>query len=175
MKSLTDFLNESVVKEAISPAPAVAAYMMMKHHKEEEERLRKQHKEEILKEAKEIFVIIKPDSVSDKKEIIESIEGVGFKKLKEEKKKLQKSDVKKIFSKVGPLNMKTWDYLSSDYTVGLLFVETDIHKDLQKIIDREVFYLNDLYGIIDDEVRTAVFITQNEKEIGICKNIYDMK
>ena len=70
--------------------------------------------------------------------------------------------------------MKTWDYLSSDDTVGLLFVETKIHNDLQKIIDREVFYLNDLYGI-DDEVRTAVFITKDEKEIKVCKNIYDIK
>jgi len=163
------------ITEFISPAPAVAAYLWMKHHNEEEDKRRKQHKEEIPEEAKEIFVIIKPDSVSDKKEIIESIEGAGFKKLKEEKKKLQKDDVKKIFPKVGPLNMKTWDYLSSDDTVGLLFIETNVHKDLQKVIDREVFYLNDLYGIIDDEVRTAVFITQNEKEIKTCKNIYDMK
>lgn len=163
------------ITEFISPAPAVAAYMWMKHHNEEEDKRRKQHKEEIPEEAKEIFVIVKPDSVSDKKEIIESIEGTGFKKLKEEKKKLQKDDVKKVFPKVGPLNMKTWDYLSSDETVGLLFIETNIHKDLQKIIDREVFYLNDLYGIIDDEVRTAVFITQDEKEIKTCKNIYDMK
>ena len=163
------------ITEFISPAPAVAAYLWMKKHNEEEDKRRKQHKEEIPEEAKEIFVIIKPDSVSDKKEIIESIEGAGFKKLKEEKKKLQKDDVKKIFPKVGPLNMKTWDYLSSDETVGLLFIETNIHKDLQKVIDREVFYLNDLYGIIDDEVRTAVFITQDEKEIETCKNIYDMK
>ena len=163
------------ITEFISPAPAVAAYMWMKHHNEEEDKRRKQHKEEIPEEAKEIFVIIKPDSVSDKKEIIESIEGAGFKKLKEEKKKLQKDDVKKVFPKVGPLNMKTWDYLSSDDTVGLLFIETNIHKDLQKVIDREVFYLNDLYGVIDDEVKTAVFITQNEKEIKTCKNIYDMK
>ena len=163
------------ITEFISPAPAVAAFMWMKHHNEEEDKRRKQHKEELPEEAKEIFVIVKPDSVSDKKEIIESIEGAGFKKLKEEKKKLQKDDVKKIFPKVGPLNMKTWDYLSSDETVGLLFIETNIHKDLQKIIDREVFYLNDLYGIIDDEVRTAVFITKDEKEIKTCKNIYDMK
>ena len=163
------------ITEFISPAPAVAAYLWMKHHNEEEDKRRKQHKEEIPEEAKEIFVIVKPDSVSDKKEIIESIEGAGFKKIKEEKKKLQKDDVKKVFPKVGPLNMKTWDYLSSDETVGLLFIETNIHKDLQKIIDREVFYLNDLYGIINDEVRTAVFITQDEKEIKVCKNIYDMK
>ena len=174
MKSLADFLNESIVDEFISPAPAVAAYMWMKHNREEEDRRRKQHKEETPEAAKEIFVIIKPDSVSDKKEIIESIEGTGFKRLKEEKKKLQKSDVKKIFPKVGPMNMKTWDYLSLDDTIGLLFIETNIHKDLQKIIDREVFYLNDLYGV-DDNVRTAVFITQDEKEIGICKSIYDMK
>ena len=170
MKVITQYINES-----ISPAPAVAAWMMMKHNREEDERRCKQHREEIPEETKEIFVIIKPDSVSDKKEIIESIEGVGFKRLKEEKKKLQKDDVKKIFPKVGPVNMKTWDYLSSDDTVGLLFVETNTHKDLQKIIDREVFYLNDLYGIIDDEVRTAVFITQDKKEIEICKNIYNIK
>jgi nucleoside diphosphate kinase len=163
------------ITEFISTAPAVAAYLWMMHHNEEEDKRRKQHKEELPEEAKEIFVIIKPDSVSDKKEIIESIEGAGFKKLQEEKKKLQKDDVKKIFPKVGPLNMKTWDYLSSDDTVGLLFIETNIHKDLQKVIDREVFYLNDLYGIIDDEVKTAVFITKDEKEIKVCKNIYDIK
>ena len=149
--------------------------MMMKHNREEDEKRRRQNDaEEVNEETKEIFVIIKPDSVSDKKEIIESVEGAGFKKLHEEKKKLQKDDVKKIFPKVGPLNMKTWDYLSSDETVGLLFVETKIHKDLQKIIDREVFYLNDLYGV-DDNVKTAVFITQDEKEIKVCKNIYDIK
>lgn len=171
MKNITQYITE-----AISPAPAVAAWMMMKHNREEDERRRRQNDaEEVHEEPKEIFVIIKPDSVSDKKEIIASIEGAGFKKLKEEKKKLQKDDVKKIFPKVGPVNMKTWDYLSSDDTVGLLFVETTIHKDLQKIIDKEVFHLNDLYGIIDDEVRTAVFITQDEKEIKVCKNIYDIK
>ena len=169
MKDIKQYITE------FNPAPAVAAYLWMKKHNEEEDKCRKQHKEEIPEEAKEIFVIVKPDSVSDKKEIIESIEGAGFKKLKEEKKKLQKDDVKKVFPKVGSLNMKTWDYLSSDETVGLLFTETNVHKDIQKIIDKEVFYLNDLYGIIDDEVRTAVFITQDEKEIEICKNIYDMK
>lgn len=161
--------------EFTNPAPAVAAYMMRKHSNEDEDKRRKQHKEETPEEAKEIFVIIKPDSISDKKEIIESIEDAGFKKLKEEKKKLQRDDVKKVFPKVCPLNMETWTYLSSDDTIGLLFVETTIHKDLQKIIDREVFHLNDLYGIIDDEVRTAVFITQDEKEIKTCKNIYDIK
>ena len=175
MKSLTDFLNENLVNEFINPAPAVAAYLMRKHSKEEEDKRRNQHKEETPEEAKEIFVIVKPDSVSDKKEIVESIEGAGFKKLKEEKKKLQKGDVKKIFPKVGPVNMKTWDYLSSDDTIGLLFVETSTHRDLQKIIDREVAYLDDLYGIMDDEVRTAVFITQDEEEIKICKSIYNMK
>ena len=149
--------------------------MMMKHNREEDEKRRRQNDaEEVNEETKEIFVIIKPDSVSDKKEIIESVEGAGFKKLHEEKKKLQKDDVKKIFPKVGPLNMKTWDYLSSDETVGLLFVETKIHKDLQKIIDREAFYLNDFYGV-GDNVKTAVFITQDEKEIKVCKNIYDIK
>jgi len=152
----------------------IAAYMLIKRHNEEEDNHRKQHKEELPEESKEIFVIVKPDSVSDKKEIIESIEGAGFKKLKEEKKKLQKDDIKKVFSKVGTSNMKTLDYLSSDDTVGLLFIETNMHKDLQKIIDREVFYLNELYGV-DDNVRTAVFITQDKKEIEICKNIYNIK
>ena len=149
--------------------------MMMKHNREEDEKRRREYEEEeTSEETKEIFVIIKPDSVSDKKEIIASIEGAGFKKLKEEKKKLQKDDVKKIFPKVGPVNMKMWDYLSSDDTFGLLFVETKIHNDLQKVIDRELFYLNDLYGV-DDNVKTAVFITQDEKEIKICKSIYNMK
>ena len=170
MKDITQYITE-----AISPAPAVAAWLMMKNNREEDEkRSRQNDAEEVHEETKEIFVIIKPDSVSDKKEIIASIESAGFKKLKEEKKKLQKDDVKKIFPKVGPLNMKTWDYLSSDETVGLLFVETKIHNDLQKVIDREVFYLNDLYGV-DDNVKTAVFITQDKKEIKVCKNIYDIK
>lgn len=172
MRSLTDFLNESLVNEW-SPAPATAAYLLMKQSKEEaERRKRADNSSTISEESKEIFVIIKPDSIGDKREIIASIEAADFKLDKEKTTKLSKSDVKKIFSKVGQTSIQTQDYLSSDKTVGMLFIETKIHgNNLQKVVDRFTSRLNDLYGI-DDEVKSAIFVTTDKDEIDICKTIY---